>query len=131
MKNITMFPAGKASGDRCTETEIRLPSGCRVAVLVRCEGERVRIRTPSGGGMEVYFDRDGRPVVKMDGADLVVEEVDLFAVKCRRMDLEARESVRVQSGGGMEIGARDEAAIRSDKDLRCHGERILLNCEEM
>jgi hypothetical protein len=111
--------------------EKRLPSGRSVVIVGGALGEHLEVRSPDGA-VEVTIDlRADGPVVRLSSARMELESLEKVSVNCREFEVKASEAVRLESAAGVEILAGEHARVRAAGDLRCDGERILLNCQKL
>jgi len=117
----------KAEPDSCAEPGHRLPSGRSVVVKVAGDCEELEIRDAEGQvEVCVSLTADG-PVVRIRGGRLELNAADTIAVRCRRFEVQTKESTELSSAGELSITGR-ELKVRTKEDIHLNGEFIRLNC---
>jgi hypothetical protein len=104
-----------------------LRDGRRVAVLDIEGGQRVELVSPSGDvEVSIAVTADG-PVVRLVGARLELEAVDVLSMKARVIDMQASESARVHSDGQLTLTSGLDTRMVAEGDVHVLGKLIWLN----
>jgi hypothetical protein len=92
------------------------------------EGDDIVLES-AGGTMEVRIrvTADG-PILSLRGVRLEIEAADSVALKCREFSVDARDGVRVVSGGPVRVESEAEIKLRSAEQTYIDGDFVNLNC---
>jgi hypothetical protein len=109
--------------------ERALPFGRSLVVRASAQGgEAVEIRDAQGAlEVEIALTADG-PLVRVRGGRLEATSQDI-AFRCRTLDVQATESIRLASDGGLALLA-DEVRVKTEQDIHLNGAFVRLNCTE-
>lgn len=101
-------------------------------VTSTCEsGDNIIIHTSKGVVVQVRIDEKGRTEIHMKGADLYFKNTEKVRIDCNDLSINTKRDASIKSNGKMDIISKDQLLVNSQSDLRCSGERILLNCDEI
>jgi len=107
--------------------ERSLPSGRSVILRATEAGEELQVRSPEGH-VEVRISfGDGGPVVHVSQARLEVEAWDAIALRCRRLEVDTQDGIRLGSAGDLQLAGR-EVRVKTTGDIHLNGDVIRLNC---
>ena len=104
-----------------------LPSGRQLAI--RVDGDREQLVLVGLDGaveLQVVLTEDG-PVLRMPSARVELAGADELHLAARRLHLQGEESVKVSSGGTVEIDSVGETNFTAEDDMRLKGKIIYLN----
>lgn len=99
---------------------VGLRSGATVSVHTDRQGETIVLRSPAGAVDLSIRMTDQGPVLSLKGVRLEIEATEELAVRCREFSVDARDGIRLTSGGN--IQARSEGPTFIDADY------VNLNC---
>jgi hypothetical protein len=107
---------------------VALPSGTTLRVRSGPEGDDIVLES-AGGAMEVRIrvTADG-PVLSLRGVRLEIEAADSVALNCREFSIEARDGIRLASGGPVRVDSDAEIKLRSADQTFIDGDYVNLNC---
>jgi hypothetical protein len=104
-----------------------LASGRSVLLTATEAGEELQIRSPNGE-LEVRITLGpGGPVVHVSGARLELDAPDTIAFRCRQLDVETVEGIRLASAGNIQL-AGEEMRVQTAGDIHMNADFIRLNC---
>jgi len=107
---------------------IPLASGTTVSVRSDPQGESIVVRA-AGGKLELSIRMtDAGPVLSLKGVRLELEAADSVAVNCREFAVNAREAVRLESAGDVQVRSDAEIRLRSAGDTYVDADYVKLNC---
>jgi hypothetical protein len=112
-----------------TENDIHcdLPSGRQLAI--RIDGDREQLVLVGLDGaveLQVVLTEDG-PVLRMPTARVELAGADELHLAARRLHLQGEESVKVSSGGTVEVDSVGETNFTAEDDMHLKGKIIYLN----
>jgi hypothetical protein len=112
-----------------TENDIHcdLPSGRQLAI--RIDGDREQLVLVGLDGaveLQVVLTEDG-PVLRMPSARVELAGADELHLAARRLHLQGEESVKVSSGGTVEVDSVGETNFTAEDDMHLKGKIIYLN----
>ncbi|MEZ4649289.1 MAG: hypothetical protein R3E97_11025 [Candidatus Eisenbacteria bacterium] len=107
---------------------IRLSSGHELSVHPESHGDRVEIRTPSGRlDVSIHLTENG-PVVRVHGGALEMDAVGALGIRCEELAIEARRSMKVETGEEIQLRTEGDVRVRSAGDTYIDGDYVNLNC---
>jgi len=143
----------EAEQDPAKGGQLELPSGRRLEVhLGADQQESIALKTREGAlELKIRITDEG-PVLELDAASMVLKTSGDMSFRCKRLALEAEESIALRSGGDLEqdIGGgyrcqvgqdmemstqagsitarRGDLEVKANDDLALDGGRVMLNC---
>ncbi len=99
---------------------LALRSGATVSVHPDPRGETIVLRSAAGLVDLSIRMTDQGPVLSLRGVRLEIEATEELAVRCREFTVEARDGIRLASGG--------EVHVRSQGQTFVDGDFVNLNC---
>ncbi|HVT09946.1 MAG TPA: hypothetical protein VHO67_20930 [Polyangia bacterium] len=131
----------KARMDR----EVVSLSGRHQMVVIRDPaGDVVRFLAPNGDAtFSVLLTKEG-PVLRFEGASLVLQAAGTLAVEAERLELTGRSGLTLKTGGDLDIQAdgaiasearvqtvtatHGDVRVQANDDVKLVGERVRVNC---
>jgi hypothetical protein len=104
-----------------------LPSGRQLAI--RVDGDREQLVLVGLDGaveLQVVLTEDG-PVLRMPSARVELAGADELHLAARRLHLQGEESVKVSSGGTVEVDSVGETKFTAEDDMHLKGKIIYIN----
>ena len=127
------------------DTEVVSLTGQQQMVLIRNPaGDLVRFLAPNGEvTLSVLLTKEG-PVLRFEGASLVLQAAGTLAVEAERLELSGRSGLSLKTGGNLDIQAQGtitsegrvqnvtatlgDVSVRANDDVKLLGERVRVNC---
>ena len=101
---------------------VGLRSGATVSVHTDVRGETIVLRS-AGGSVDLSIRiTDQGPVLTLKGVRLEIEATEELAVRCREFSVDARDGVRLTSGGDVQVRSQGQTFI--------DGDFVNLNCQD-
>lgn len=92
--------------------------------------EQIELRT-AGGELELLISiTEAGPIVSVRAAKLELHSSDTVAVNCRRLELNAAESISLGSRGDISLRAESQLCLKSMDETFIDGKMVNLNCQE-
>jgi hypothetical protein len=127
------------------EPEVVSLTGHQQMVLIRNPaGDLVRFLAPNGEvTLSVLLTKEG-PVLRFEGASLVLQAAGTLAIEAERLELSGRSGLSLKTGGNLDVQAEGtissegrvqnvtatlgDVSVRANDDVKLVGERVRVNC---
>jgi hypothetical protein len=107
---------------------VGLRSGATVSVHSDDRGETIVLRSAGGSvDLSIRMTEQG-PVLSLKGVRLEIEATEELALKCREFSIDARDGLRLTSGGDLQVRSEAAIALRSAGSTSIDGDYVNLNC---
>ena len=99
---------------------LALRSGATVSIHPDPRGETIVLRS-AGGSVDLSIRMtDQGPVLSLRGVRLEIDATEELAVRCREFSVDARDGVRLTSGGNVQVRSQGQTFIDGDfVNLNC------------
>ncbi|WP_437648051.1 hypothetical protein [Sorangium sp. So ce362] len=130
--------------DEPTREIVELTGRQRLVVVRQPDGDVVRFLSPSGAVTLSVSLTEGGPVLRFEGASLVLQAAGSLAIEAEQLQLHGRAGVSLSTDGDLTLQAagdlHSEARIqnvtatlgdvnvRANDDVKLSGERVRVNC---
>ena len=107
-----------------------LPSGRKLVLQVEKGAEVLELHSPTGEvEFSIEFSENG-PMVRVRGANLVLDSPGSVSVNCRDLSIRATEGIHLEAGAELSLRSQDDIRVKSAKQAFIDGDYVNLNCLE-
>ena len=123
---------------------VRLSGEHQLVVVRNPGGDLVRFLAPNGEAtLSVLLTKEG-PVLRFEGASLVLQAAGKLALEAEHLELRGRSGLSLKTGGDLAIDAEGnissegrvqtvtatcgDVSVRANDDVKLVGERVRVNC---